>query len=170
MDNMQRLESQISMYHTIFMICIVLFVLFLLVDIFLFIKLDIRKVIGFLTGKTARKTTEEMKAGGFGESARLSGKVSGTKKKKKAKDSKNKRKGMDIMTPSGQIKLPGSDEVMQSTGSDITDVLHGSEPTDPIAEETSSATDILEERQKPSHKGYFKIVKEIMLTHTDEVI
>ena len=52
MDNMQRLESQISMYHTIFMICIVLFVLFLLVDIFLFIKLDIRKVIGFLTGKT----------------------------------------------------------------------------------------------------------------------
>ena len=43
-------------------------------------------------------------------------------------------------------------------------------PTDPIAEETSSATDILEERQKPSHKGYFKIVKEIMLTHTDEVI
>ena len=143
MDNMQRLESQISMYHTIFMICIVLFVLFLLVDIFLFIKLDIRKVIGFLTG---------------------------TKKKKKAKDSKSKRKGMDIMTPSGQIKLPGSDEVMQSTGSDITDVLHGSEPTDPIAEETSSATDILEERQKPSHKGYFKIVKEIMLTHTDEVI
>ena len=85
MDNMQRLESQISMYHTIFMICIVLFVLFLLVDIFLFIKLDIRKVIGFLTGKTARKTIEEMKAGGFGESARLSGKVSGTKKKKKAK-------------------------------------------------------------------------------------
>ena len=82
---MQRLESQISMYHTIFMICIVLFVLFLLVDIFLFIKLDIRKVIGFLTGKTARKTIEEMKAGGFGESARLSGKVSGTKKKKKAK-------------------------------------------------------------------------------------
>ena len=81
MDNMQRLESQISMYHTIFMICIVLFVLFLLVDIFLFIKLDIRKVIGFLTGKTARKTIEEMKAGGFGESARLSGKVSGTKKK-----------------------------------------------------------------------------------------
>ena len=154
MDNMQRLESQISMYHTIFMICIVLFVLFLLVDIFLFIKLDIRKVIGFLTGKTARKTIEEMKAGGFGESARLSGKVSGTKKKKKAKDSKSKR----------------SDEVMQSTGSDITDVLHGSEPTDPIAEETSSATDILEERQKPSHKGYFKIVKEIMLTHTDEVI
>ena len=146
MDNMQRLESQISMYHTIFMICIVLFVLFLLVDIFLFIKLDIRKVIGFLTGKTARKTIEEMKAGGFGESARLSGKVSGTKKKKKAKDSKSKRKGMDIMTPSGQIKLPGSDEVMQSTGSDITDVLHGSEPTDPIAEETSSATDILEER------------------------
>ena len=63
MDNMQRLESQISMYHTIFMICIVLFVLFLLVDIFLFIKLDIRKVIGFLTGKTARKTIEEMKAG-----------------------------------------------------------------------------------------------------------
>ena len=111
-----------------------------------------------------------MKAGGFGESARLSGKVSGTKKKKKAKDSKSKRKGMDIMTPSGQIKLPGSDEVMQSTGSDITDVLHGSEPTDPIAEETSSATDILEERQKPSHNGYFKIVKEIMLTHTDEVI
>ena len=92
------------------------------------------------------------------------------KKKKKAKDSKSKRKGMDIMTPSGQIKLPGSDEVMQSTGSDITDVLHGSEPTDPIAEETSSATAILEERQKPSHKGYFKIVKEIMLTHTDEVI
>lgn len=65
MDNMQRLESQISMYHTIFMICIVLFVLFLLVDIFLFIKLDIRKVIGFLTGKTARKTIEEMKAGGL---------------------------------------------------------------------------------------------------------
>lgn len=168
---MQRLESQISMYHTIFMICIVLFVLFLLVDIFLFIKLDIRKVIGFLTGKTARKTIEEMeRPEALGESARLSGKVSGTKKKKKAKDSKNKRKGMDIMTPSGQIKLPGSDEVMQSTGSDITDVLHGSEPTDPIAEETSSATDILEERQKPSHKGYFKIVKEIMLTHTDEVI
>ena len=65
MDNMQRLESQISMYHTIFMICIVLFVLFLLVDIFLFIKLDIRKVIGFLTGKTARKTIEEMKVQGF---------------------------------------------------------------------------------------------------------
>ena len=126
MDNMQRLESQISMYHTIFMICIVLFVLFLLVDIFLFIKLDIRKVIGFLTGKTARKTIEEMKAGGFGESARLSGKVSGTKKKKKAKDSKSKRKGMDIMPPTGQLQRTGSADVMQSKLREITNDIHGS--------------------------------------------
>lgn len=78
-------------------------------------------------------------------------------KEEKAKDSKSKRKGMDIMTPSGQIKLPGSDEVMQSTGSDITDVLHGSEPTDPIAEETSSATDILEERQNLLIKDILKL-------------
>lgn len=169
MDSMKRLENQINMYHTIFIICIVLFILFLLVDIVLFIKLDILKVIGFLTGKTAKKTIEEMKAGGFGESARLSGKTSGKKSKKKSKDSKNKRKGMDIMTPSGQIKLPGSDQVMQSMGNDITDVLHGSEPTDPI-EITSPATDILADREKASHDGYFKIVKEIMLVHTDEVI
>lgn len=169
MDNMQRLESQINMYHTIFIICLVLFVLFLLIDIILFIKLDILKVIGFLTGKTAKRTIEEMKAGGFGESERLSSKNSGKKSKKKSKDSRNKRKGMDIMTPSGQIKLPGSDQVMQSMGSDITDTLHGSEPTDPI-EMTAPATDILDERKKPSHKGYFRIVKEVMFIHTDEVI
>ena len=178
-----QLRSQITIFHTVFLVCLALFILFLIIDIFLFIRLDIMGVIGFLTGKTEKKTVEQMMSGEYGNSAALTGKTKGKKKKKnkKAKDTRPKPKST-IMTPSGQLKMPDSDDVMLPTGSDITDVLAGADQAK-TAEQTPvsytappqppTAPPVPPEPAQPAGQGYghrFVVEKEIILIHTEERI
>lgn len=184
-----QLANQIGIYHTIFLVCLVLFLLFLLADILLFFRLNILGVIGFLTGKTEKKTVQQMMSGEYGNSAALAGKKRKTKKKKGRGNSGRLKKSRSIMTPSGQLIMPDGDTVMESTGSDITDVL-GSSITGknnmeqipakeaPGAAFQSAAVNEPASRERPAREKEnggrparrFTIEKEIILLHTEERI
>ena len=157
----EQLTQQIGLFHTLWLIFLVLFILFLLLDIFLFIKLDIRNVIGFLTGKTERKVIQEMMAGEQTGETRSG-------KNRKAKKSTREQKKM-IMTPSGQLKTPDGTGVMQPTGGDITDVLGGSRATDEVHVAIAESENIHQEK-KEQKKNRFIVEKEILFVHTDERI
>lgn len=161
----EQLTQQISLYHTFFLICLILFILFLLVDIFLFIKLEILKVIGYLTGKTERKTVEKMISG------EVSLKKGSSKKGEKIKNSiREEKKKKTIMTPSGQLKTPDGTGVMMPTGGDITDVLGSKMTTDDVASTASPGVEMESKNRKKYTTNRFIIEKEILFLHTDERI
>ena len=57
---MQKLEQMINIYHTAFIIFLVLTILFLLLSVFLFFKLNIREIYDLRTGRGARRKIQEM--------------------------------------------------------------------------------------------------------------
>lgn len=57
---MQKLEQMINIYHTAFIIFLVLTILFLSLSIFLFFKLNIREIYDMRTGRGARRKIQEM--------------------------------------------------------------------------------------------------------------
>lgn len=52
---MEKIEQMISLYHTIFVCCLVMMILFLLIAVILFFGWRIRPAIGILTGRGAEK-------------------------------------------------------------------------------------------------------------------
>lgn len=57
---MQETEQLIALYHTGFIICLILTILFAVLSIFLFFKLKIRYVFDFLTGRGEKRTIKQM--------------------------------------------------------------------------------------------------------------
>ena len=57
---MQKLEQMINIYHTAFIIFLILTILFLLLSVFLFFKLNIREIYDLRTGRGARRKIQEM--------------------------------------------------------------------------------------------------------------
>ena len=143
MSGIEILEQQMELYHSIFLVCFVLFLTFVILDLYLFWRLKISRVFGYLTGKTAKKTIEEMML----------------------RDGESKKRA-PIMTPSGQMKKPGYEEIMLSAGRDMTGVLERTSFPDPSIYEK-------EEKwagQKNTVYGPFEIVKKTILIHTEEQI
>lgn len=52
---MERIEQMINLYHTIFVCCLVIMILFLFIAVILFFGWRIRPAIGILTGREAEK-------------------------------------------------------------------------------------------------------------------
>lgn len=57
---MQELERMISIYHTGFIVCLVLACVFFVLSVVLFFKFDIRRIIDMRTGRGAKKTIQKM--------------------------------------------------------------------------------------------------------------
>ena len=57
---MQAAEQTISLYHTLFLIFLVLTVIFALLSILLFFTFRIRQVFDFLTGRGEKRTIRQM--------------------------------------------------------------------------------------------------------------
>ena len=57
---MQELERMINIYHTAFIVFLILTIVFLAVSIFLFFKFNIRGIFDMRTGRGARKTIQKM--------------------------------------------------------------------------------------------------------------
>lgn len=57
---MQELEQMIEIYHTGYLVCLVLAVLFLALSVFLFFKFDIRRIVDMKTGRGAKKSIKKM--------------------------------------------------------------------------------------------------------------
>lgn len=161
---MEALTKQVELFHNIFLVCLILFLVLLAIDIFLFFYLDIRKVFGFLSGKTAKKVIEQMQEDGL-----TSGTLGQDKKKKGKKSASSKpKKKRAIMTPSGEMMKPGTNEVMEAAGGEITDMLDGYESTNPTFLE-GNETEVINQSSGNIY-GRFDIVKSILFIHTEEQI
>ena len=68
-SRMNHAENTIAMYHQVFLVSAVLAVLCLMLAVALFFVFRIPGTIGYLSGKTAKRSIEKMKQGGFSSSA-----------------------------------------------------------------------------------------------------
>lgn len=155
-----------DIYNICFYGGLVLAILLLITSVILFVVLKIPRVIGELSGRTARKGIEELK-GGAKESSAVSKKEqakyynqnSGKIKIREAVSAGTQKKNNDTAALPGNKKdLPGSGkgaeadkktEVLErnnaDTGDEVTDLLRDEEVTNVLQDE--AATDVLQDEE-----------------------
>ena len=62
---MENIASRITLFHNLYFVCLVGAILCLLISIVLFMKLDIRNVIGFFTGNQAKREIQRIQQNTF---------------------------------------------------------------------------------------------------------
>lgn len=137
---MQELERMISIYHAAFITFLILTVVFFIVSVILFFRFNIRGIFDMRTGRGAKKTIQKMQ---------------------ELNDQTGKLR-QDIITntpvslsPSQRISAPPTeDRVIVSDDCGATEIL----------------TEIDPQPGKVDLPGAFKIEKEIMWVHTQEVL
>ena len=155
-----------DIYNICFYGGLVLAILLLITSVILFVVLKIPRVIGELSGRTARKGIEELK-GGTKETSAVSKKEqakyynqnSGKNKIREAASTGTQKKNNDTAALPGNKKdLPGSGkgaeadkktEVLErnnaDTGDEVTDLLRDEEATNVLQDE--AATDVLQDEE-----------------------
>lgn len=148
-----------DIYNICFYGGLVLAILLLITSVVLFVVLKIPRVIGELSGRTARKGIEELKGGAKETSAvskkeqakyynQNSGKIKireavsteSPKKKNDTADLPNNRKGVDSSKTTDVLERKNAD-----TGDEVTDLLRDEEATDVLQDE--EATDVLQDEE-----------------------
>lgn len=195
---MQESEQIIALYHTGFIVCLCLAVVFAALSVFLFLKFRIRKVFNFITGRAEKRTIRQME-----EENAQTGKL--------RQDTYIPEATGDLYTtPSGSVPpviYPPTGEVatgmeptekiraqadagktpdiagegaeattLLNTGTEDTMLLYG-EPSGTFARESETVLltpemerAMEEERETRSYAGRFEIIKEVMMIHTEERI
>lgn len=59
---MQQIQQQISLYHTLFYVCLGLCIFFFLLSLVFFFKFNIRNIFKARTGRSVKKTVQDMEA------------------------------------------------------------------------------------------------------------
>lgn len=195
---MQKLEQMINIYHTAFIIFLVLTILFLIISIFLFFKLNIREIYDMRTGRGARRKIQEME-----EINERTGKLREDVAPKNYDTSEYDIMPQSKSEPLQEIKhnvtyqdggsrtslvenhpAVEADEGMENTtllSDDSQTTLLGSEikETKEVSNETSKISQTEETTQldagavaeeKEEKPGKFHIEKNVMLIHTDEIL
>lgn len=163
---MQELERMINIYHTAFLIFLILTIVFLFVSVFLFFKFDIRGIFDLRSGRGARKTIQKMQ-----ELNDQTGKL---------------RESPVTATPAGlsgeeRIAAPPTEKKDASSheeDSQQTELLSqqcGQRDTvcEAVDETTLLSSGQMQDISQPEKRklpGMFKIEKEIMWVHTEEVL
>lgn len=138
--------------------------------IFFWFSFRIPKVIGDLSGRTARKSIAKM---------RTSNEESGNKSFRPSATNVSRGKLTDTMPDSGKIKSQETDAISEEIGAGETGVLaENRASTNNLGDSTvlldnSDETDLLENMAVPVHKGGGKkltMLDEVIQTHTDEVV
>lgn len=185
---MQETEQIISLYHTGFMICLGLAVIFTILSIIFFFKFDIRKVFDFRTGRGERRIIRQME-----EENAKTGKL-------RNQDSKNNETEELYRTSSGNVSpviYPTTKPT--NTGTGVTDSIgtNGTATTVNDDAEGNVETEVLESTRRSNESGsmettvltpemeaamkaeveakentrwHFEIVKENIWIHTEETI
>lgn len=170
---MQELERMIDLYHTAFIVCLVLTCVFTAVSVFLFFKFDIKKILDMKTGRGAKKTIQKME-----EINARTGKL---------------RQDMVSYTPpvlkaDERITYPTTSPnlAQQSQGSVTQPVTESAAQTAPLSDTGEQETTLLYQSSEttvlshyppaqPAKKelnlpGAFNIERELMWVHTEEVL
>lgn len=146
---MQEMEKIISLYHTGFLVCFVLFIVFLLTTVLMFLKFDIQNVIDLRTGRGAKRTIQKME-----EINAKTGKL---------------RHEMVVQTPSvlrpeERIVFPPTEKNLKAQPQ-VTEEMMGTSVLQSVSKDDYSKNQA--HRELP---GAFRIVKDNMWIHTDETI
>lgn len=148
-----------DIYNICFYGGLILAILLLITSVILFVVLKIPRVIGELSGRTARKGIEELKGGtketsatSKKEQAKYYNQNSGKIKIREAVSTEARKKDDDTADLSGNKKRVGNDkptDVLErkdaDTGDEVTDLLKDEEATDVLQDE--EATDILQDEE-----------------------
>ena len=177
---MEDIAGKISLYHNLFVICLLLCILCLILAIVIFFVLDIRNVIGYLTGRKAKKQIQELE-----ESNAASGRLMPRERSNMQYVASEMQADMGVRgvaTPGARkvenvIQEVSKPEQWQDAGEDSTSLLQADE----YGQETSvlkenmveqpvvdGSTAMLDGSQTPI--GTFVIEREIILIHAEEVI
>lgn len=183
---MQELERVINIYHTGFIVCLVLACVLFAVSLFLFFRFNIRGIIDMKTGRGAKKTIQKMEEINAKTGKLRQDMVSHTPSALKAED----RIAYPVTAPNLEVQaeartlregggreVSGSGAVSQGTyDSGITEPLgsDGSQETTLLYQQETSvlSQDMLKQAEQSEVKlpGVFKVGKEIMWIHTEEVL
>lgn len=142
----------------------------LVLAVFFWFNFRIPRVIGDLTGRTARKSIAKMWA---------SNEESGNKSYRPSATNVSRGKLTDTMPDSSKLKSQETDAISEEIGTGETGVLaENRASTNTLGDSTvllenSDETDLLENMAMPARKGAGKkltMLDEVIQTHTDEVI
>lgn len=201
---MQELERMISIYHTAFIVCLVLAIVFLIISIILFIKFDIRKIFDMRTGRGAKRTIQKMEEinartgklredvvsntpPGLTPEERITypvtapnAQVQGELKRQQAAEQADRQAAEQACRQAAeQANMRTVEQTIHTetepvitraddySGSSETTVLYEEGKTTLLSEDNEH---IEEQQEKIKLSGVFKIEKEIMWIHTEEVL
>lgn len=142
-----KIEGQVSLYHTLFLACAIAAAACLVVTVFLLLFFRIPSIIGELTGRTARKAISAMEEHNA-RTGRLGTGGAAGKGRRKQKPNKGKTEHMK------NLPLQEMAPFMQET--------------EPLVQETVPLQ--YEAPAFGSGIGGFRVTRELMMIHTEEII
>lgn len=168
--------SKIDLYHNLFLGCLIVFFICAAIAAVLFFVLEIRKVIGYLTGRTAKRQIERLETEND-----LSGQMRKKNHSSMQKVDKKMQREMGVKGTAlpGARKVENAVQAAQETelpvcGEKETSLLE-SGSTEKIemysnVPEKSTLEETILLQKSDARNRTFRIEREIMLIHTEEVI
>lgn len=176
---MSNIGEKIQLFHNLFLIFLVLALLCLVIAVVVFFILDIRSVLGYLTGRRAKKKIKELE-----EATSVSGRLMPRERSnmlyvaQKMKDDmgvpQKAKPGMRKVVHAVENAVPTTEKMeipvihQPSSIPQSTDVLNEGAVNNAAEMVAGELTAMLEAGK--TEKGKFLIVRELMLIHTEEVI
>lgn len=179
---MNDVGGTISLYHNLFLICLISAIVCLIVAVALFFVLDIRAVIGYLTGRRAKKGIKELEA-----VTALSGRLLPKERTNMQYVAQEMKDDMGVR----QRAKPGIRKVEHAVEAAPQPIVQTPQETaaPQVSYPVEQATDVLSENHAPytaqmadgnastavlnevtGVNGRFVIIRELMMIHTEEVI
>lgn len=156
---MQELERMIDIYHTAYIACLVLTIVFLALSIFFFFKFEIKKIFDMKTGRGAKRSIREMEEINAKTGKLRTNDMTGRLSKQLRPE---ERITYPVTSPNPHPQPTGArDEGMMET-----EVLSGISETTLLSQNGNEET----QHREIALPGAFRIKKEIMWIHTKEVL
>ncbi len=181
---MQKLEMMIKIYHVAFLIFLVLAIVFFVISVILFFRFNIRGIFDMKTGRGAKRTIQKMKemndqTGKLRQSVGTSGAIAEQPEHRieppkagnqavyspaQAQPVSERRKPENVYTDGSQK----TDGLMEDGSSETTLLSSGGETT--LLSQNQNQEKEAKQPDKPELPGAFKIEKEILWVHTEEML
>ena len=159
-NKMDTIQSQISLYHTLFYVCLALMIIFIICAVLFFFLFDIRRIIAYMFGFSEKEAAQKM------EKANVGGRTGGLKSGRI--DMEYTTSNLDKYAPNGEVEN-------LNIGSEETSKLAPSMPANQAKEPAQVSKEILQPTMAPAGPVlpigfHFTITENIMVIHTNELI
>lgn len=179
---MQELEQLINIYHAAFIAFLVISVVFFAVSVILFFKFNIRGIFDMKTGRGARKTIQKMKelneqTGKLRPDIAANTPVILAPEERISAPPTEKKTDIPLQSiPSAVAQIDGADvwedsqktELLSDQGMEQTTLLHSYNETSDLPAEKEGESP--QPGKKPDVTGVFRIERNLMWVHTEEVL